>query len=163
MIEVHGPRHPEGFVSVALAKGYRLGFQASSDHISTHVSYACVIADEFSRKGLVDAIKARHCYAATDNIVLDFRADERAMMGDEIHSTSPSFKILVEGTGPIDRIELLRNGEVVKTFAVGLDASTARFTWQDEKPPVREKANYYYPRVEQKDGQLAWGSPIWVK
>ena len=36
---VHGPYKPDGFVSKALAKGYRLGFQASSDHISTHVSY----------------------------------------------------------------------------------------------------------------------------
>ncbi|MDA2936805.1 hypothetical protein MYX75_00880 [Acidobacteria bacterium AH-259-A15] len=28
-----------GFVSNALTKGYRLGFQASSDHVSTHMSY----------------------------------------------------------------------------------------------------------------------------
>jgi hypothetical protein len=163
MIQVHGPMQPKGFVSEALAKGYRLGFQASSDHISTHVSYACVIADEFSRQGLVAALKARHCYAATDNIVLDFRADGRAMMGDEIHSASPGFELMVQGTGPIDHIDILRNGEVVKRFPVGLDASDARFVWQDQKPPVRENGNYYYARVVQKDGQLAWGSPIWVK
>ncbi len=52
MDRLHGPFKPDGFVSRALAKGYRLGFQASSDHISTHVSYACVVAEEFSRKGL---------------------------------------------------------------------------------------------------------------
>ena len=73
MDRIHGPFKPDGFVSLALDKGYRLGFQASSDHISTHVSYACVVAEEFSRKGLIDAIKKRHTYAATDNIVLDVR------------------------------------------------------------------------------------------
>ena len=25
-----------------------------------------------------------------------------------------------------------------------------------------EKASYYYVRVIQKDGQMAWASPIWV-
>ena len=54
---IHGPYKPDGFVSLALDKGYRLGFQASSDHISTHVSYACVLAEEFSRKGLIDAMQ----------------------------------------------------------------------------------------------------------
>ena len=34
-----GGWRPLGFVSLALQKGYRLGFQASSDHISTHISY----------------------------------------------------------------------------------------------------------------------------
>src|SRR5262249_19339581 len=33
-----GGWRPLGFVSLALQKGYRLGFQASSDHISTHMS-----------------------------------------------------------------------------------------------------------------------------
>ncbi len=70
---IHGKYEAAGFVSNALAKGYKLGFQASSDHISTHVSYACILAEEFSRKGIVEAMKKRHTYAATDNIILDVR------------------------------------------------------------------------------------------
>lgn len=31
-----GGWRPKGFVSVALGKGYKLGFESSSDHISTH-------------------------------------------------------------------------------------------------------------------------------
>ena len=34
-----GGWRPKGFVNLALEKGYKLGFQASSDHISTHMSY----------------------------------------------------------------------------------------------------------------------------
>ena len=29
----------KGWVSMALQKGYQLGFEASSDHVSTHMSY----------------------------------------------------------------------------------------------------------------------------
>ena len=35
-----GGWRPKGFISLALDKGYRLGFESSSDHVSTHISYA---------------------------------------------------------------------------------------------------------------------------
>jgi hypothetical protein len=72
---------------LALDKDYRLGFQASSDHISTHVSYACILAEEFSRKRLIKSMRRRHSYAATDNIVLDVRLGNH-LMGDEVESGS---------------------------------------------------------------------------
>ena len=37
---------PEGMLSVAWGKGYKLGVIASSDHFSTHISYACVYTDD---------------------------------------------------------------------------------------------------------------------
>ena len=64
---------PKGFVWNAWAKGYKLGIQAASDHLSTHISYACTISPDGTRKGLLDAMRARHSYGATDNIVLDYR------------------------------------------------------------------------------------------
>ena len=76
---------PEGFWWNALAKGYKLGVQSSSDHWSTHISYACLLAEKFTREGLVDAIRKRHAYGATDNIVLEFRASAGGaehIMGD---------------------------------------------------------------------------------
>jgi hypothetical protein len=159
---IHGKYEPAGFVSLALAKGYKLGFQSSSDHISTHVSYACILAEEFSRKGLVDAMKKRHTYAATDNIVLDVRCGN-AIMGDEVKADKPKFDVVVLGTGPLAKVDVLRNSEVVHTAK--LDEKTlgeTRFTWQDENPPPTEKLNYYYVRVMQQNGQMAWSSPIWL-
>jgi len=41
---------PQGFWWNALAKGYKLGVQASSDHWSTHISYACLLTDNFTKK-----------------------------------------------------------------------------------------------------------------
>jgi hypothetical protein len=158
---VHGPFKPDGFVSAALDKGYRLGFQASSDHISTHMSYACILAEEFSRQGLVDAMRKRHTYAATDNIVLDVRLGNLGIMGDEVRTGAPRLDVVVLGTGPIDQVDIIRNGEVVHTERPG--KAEARFRWDDAAPlRGRDKPSYYYVRVQQKDGQMAWASPIWV-
>ena len=38
-----GGYQPKGFIWNALEKGYKLGFQSSSDHVSTHLSYAVVL------------------------------------------------------------------------------------------------------------------------
>ena len=82
-------------------------------------------------------------------------------MGDEIRAAKPRLDVVVLGTGLIDRVEVLRNGEVVHTERPGKDE--ARFVWEDPKPLKGEQASYYYVRVLQKDGQMAWASPIWVK
>jgi len=55
-----GSYGPKGFVWLAWEKGYKLGVQASSDHVSTHSSYAMVLSDDYSRQGLVAAMRQRH-------------------------------------------------------------------------------------------------------
>jgi hypothetical protein len=159
---IHGPFRPAGFVSLALNKGYRLGFQSSSDHVSTHISYACILAEEFSRKGLIEALKKRHSYAATDNIVLDVRMGAN-IMGDEVRTAKPSLDVVVLGTDPLDRVEVLRDGQVVHTYRPEKASEEARLHWDDPVPKNGERASYYYVRVMQKDGQMAWASPIWVR
>ncbi len=66
----------------------------------------------------------------------------------------------VLGTGSLASVEILRGPEVVHTQRP--TGSDARFKWQDANPPDGGKAVYYYVRVQQKDGNMAWGSPIWV-
>jgi hypothetical protein len=160
---IHSSYKADGFVSSALAKGYRLGFQASSDHVSTHVSYACILAEELSRKGLMEAMRKRHAYAATDNIVLDMRMGTLGLMGDEVRTTKPRLDVVAIGTGPIDRVEVLRNGKVEHTGRPGKDPAEVRFRWDDPAPVKGDAPSYYYVRVIQKDGQMAWASPIWVQ
>jgi hypothetical protein len=159
---IHGAFRPLGFVSKGLAKGNRLGFQASSDHVSTHVSYTCVLAEEFSRKGLIEAMKKRHTYAATDNIVLDVRMGGN-LMGDEVRTDRPALDVVVLGTGAIEQVDVLRDEDVVHTDRPNGQSSEARFRWEDPAPPRGERASAYYVRVLQRNGQMAWASPIWVK
>jgi len=159
----HGaPYRPAGFVWNAWAKGYKLGVQASSDHIATHDSYACVLVEEREaggREGIVRAMRQRHAYAATDNIILDVRMAGH-LMGDIFETReNPPLEVKVMGTGPIERVEVVRSGKFVHVVRPG--GAGAEFAFRDNDAPVGE--SYYYVRVEQGDGQMAWSSPIWVK
>ena len=101
----------------AWAKGYKLGVQASSDHLSTHISYACTLAEDFTREGLLDAMRRRHSYGATDNIILDFQAEangESYIMGDIIQSkTARVSKLHVIGTSKIKQLVLVKNQQLI--------------------------------------------------
>src|SRR5262249_62025464 len=120
----------------------------------------CVLASEFSRKGLIDAMKKRHTYAATDNIVLEVRMGALGLMGDEVRTDKPGLDVVVLGTGPLARMEVLRDGEVVHTVKPEKNASEARFHWDDPSPRKGDKASYYYVPVEQQDGAVARASPL---
>jgi hypothetical protein len=150
---------PKGFVNLALQKGIKFGFQASSDHWSTHISFFVILAEGRDRQSLLKAVKQRHCYAATDNILVDFRCGD-AIMGDEIAiKQAPKFDMHVVGTSKIAKIDVLRDSEVIDTLTpAGADYKAA---WTDANP--KNGTHYYYIRVLQADGEIAWGSPIWVE
>jgi len=154
-----GGWEPKGFLDNALKdKGYRLGFESSSDHWSTHISYCIVLAEKHDRQGILDGLKKRHVYGATDDIILDVRSGAH-LMGDELRTNvAPRLEINVQGTGAIARIDVLRDSEVVETIKPG--KAEFRGTWTEPRPQAG--VHYYYVRVEQQDGQLAWASPLWI-
>ena len=154
---------PAGYIWKALAKGYRLGFEAASDHCSTHISYSCILSKGTSREEIADAMRKRHTYGATDNIILDFRvtaAGKEYIQGDEIpHTGAYTLKVNVAGTGAIARVAVVHN-ESYAYFAQGAGKREMQFTYSDPHPAQGE--NRYYVRVEQEDGNLAWSSPVWI-
>ncbi len=160
-----GGYKPDGMVSVAWAKGYRLGVQASSDHLATHTSYSMLLAEENSRDGLVNAIRSRRTYGATDNIIVDFRLDEEGrehLMGSDVAiAGTPTLKVHIEGTDNLAEVEIVKNNAVVYRQTPG--AKTVDFEYSDSGTPG-EEADFYYVRVRQsdRDRQVAWSSPIWV-
>jgi hypothetical protein len=153
---------PEGFVWNAWKKGYRLGVQSSSDHVSTHGSYAILYATEVSRAAILEAIRARRAYAATDNILLDFRVNGH-MMGEAFRSAeTPLLTAYIAGTAPIRKVAVIRNNTYIHTGTPSAEGATSfRFSYLDNQP--LSGGSYYYIRVEQTDGQLAWSSPIWIE
>jgi hypothetical protein len=76
-----GEFEPKGFINLALLKGYKFSFESSSDHGSTHISYGMVFAEGNTRDDMIAAMKKRHTYAATDNIIADFRAPDCVRFG----------------------------------------------------------------------------------
>jgi len=157
-----GGFRPAGYVWNAWAKGYKLGVQSSSDHLSTHISYACIIASEYTRQGLVDAMRRRHSYGATDNIILDYRiqTEGREYLQGDIVETPGTFRLSVKviGTRPVRQIDIIRNNQFI--HSVQPLKQEVSFTFIDNQPLSGE--SYYYVRVIQVDDQMAWSSPIWV-
>jgi len=156
-----GGFEPAGFVWNALAKGYRLGFQSSSDHVSTHWSYAVVLTEDASRQGIIDAFRKRHSYAATDNIILDVRSGDH-LMGDVFETSGrPTLEIVAQGTTPIRRLHVIKDNKYV--FSTEPKESTVKMRYTDEDRDLKPgQTSYYYVRVEQEDGNLAWASPMWI-
>jgi hypothetical protein len=152
-------RFEAGYVWNAWAKGLKLGVQSSSDHVSTHISYAALFVDRIDRRSILDAIRARRSYASTDNIVVDLRVAGRFMGTSGVAAARPKVEARVLGTAPIETVEVIRSNKVIYTH-LG-NAPTARFDFIDTDPGSGER--YYYIRVRQKDTQLAWSSPVWVK
>ncbi len=159
-----GTNQPAGFVWSAWKKGWRIGLLSNSDHESTHQSYACVWAVELTNTAVLDAIKQRRSYAATDNIVLQFEATSngarKVKMGGELAASDPpSLSFRVSATAPVDSLEMLRSGEVVYSSTPG--TATVAVDFRDEDAPSHGSAHYHV-RIVQRDGQIAWSSPIWI-
>jgi hypothetical protein len=150
---------PKGFINLALLKGYKFSFQSSSDHTSTHISYAMVYSEGNSRQDLLQAMRARHTYGATDNIIADWRCGEH-MQGDEFKTDkAPEFQLKLRGTAPFSKVTIVKDD-------VELNVSTPKqadvdLAWADPRPTAG-KTSYYYVRGEQADGELVWASPMWV-
>ena len=158
-----GGWEPKGFVNLALLKGYKLAFQCSSDHLSTHISYANVYAESLSREALLQAIRERHIYGSTDNIVAEFTAEaggRRFMLGDAFTTTQPPrLRIRLRGTAPWAKVTLVKNDVEIPLAC----EQTPEFdqTWTDPSPAAGTES-YYYVRGEQSDGELVWVSPMWI-
>ena len=149
---------PAGFVWQAWEKGLKLGVQSSSDHVSTHASHGMIWVEELTREAIIEAIRARRAYAATDNILVDFRVNGR-LMGEAFETSDrPRLEARVIGTAPIRKVEVIKNNTYIHTRRG--DRSELSFSYVDNN--VREGESYYYIRVEQQDGELAWASPVWV-
>ncbi|HTM48915.1 MAG TPA: hypothetical protein VL285_09555 [Bryobacteraceae bacterium] len=154
-----GGWRPKGFVNLALEMGYKLSFQASSDHISTHMSYCNLLARDATREAALEAFKKRHVYGATDHILAEFTSGGH-MMGDAFSSSAaPSFRVKLTGTAPFAKVHVIKNNQYVYSTSPG--KANVDFTWRDSKPDPG-KTSYYYVRGEQSDGEIVWVSPMWI-
>ncbi len=163
-VSAHGAYQPAGFYWNALAKGYKLGVESSSDHISTHSSYTMIYTPSMQRTDIVESMRSRHAYGATDNIIVDFQAVDSQgrtyMMGDSFSATAaPRLNVKVYGTSTLQRVAIIKDGKFV--FTTAPQSRNAEFVYVDNSPSPGE--SWYYVRVIQMDRNLAWSSPIWVK
>jgi len=154
-----GGWRPLGFVSRALEKGYRLGFQASSDHISTHMSYCNLWVSEPTREAIMEAFGKRRVYGATDNILADVRCGGHFMGEEFAVSEPPSISVKLWGTANFAKVHIIKDNQYVYTAEPG--TRKVDFVWKDSSA-AKGKTSYYYVRGEQADGELVWVSPMWI-
>ena len=154
-----GGWRPKGFINLALERGYQFGFEASSDHVSTHMSYSIVLVADDRREAILESLRKRHVYAATDDILADVSSGSH-LMGD-VFSTAeaPELRVKLSGTAPFARVQVIKDNQYVYTTEPA--AREVEFRWRDNAPQPG-KTSYYYVRGEQQDGELVWASPFWI-
>ena len=171
------------YLREALDRGLRFGFLASSDghdghpgnaqspeskhhHIYHHLGSGRVgvLAEELTRSAVFEALYERRCYATTGPpIIIDFRLGGR-MMGGELkrEDVGSSYRLRYSVTVPafLERVDLIRDGAVVKSHSFVERKSCFKVEHLEEVD--EENSTYYYVRVIQSDGEMAWSSPIFI-
>ena len=160
------------FVRDALSRGYRLGIIGSGDTHDGHPGQRTLGAEvsgilgvystELTREAVWDAFKSRRVYATSGpKIILDFRAAD-SPMGSEVEWASSQgpvpLVISAIGCDIIGSVEIIRNGE--KIFDEKAEGFFVHFLLEDNNP--KNGTSWYYARVLQMDGNIAWSSPVWV-
>jgi len=150
---------PGYFLQDAWARGVVIGVIASPDHGGGY-GKAAVYAPELSREAILDALRTRHCYGTTAaKIFLDVRVDGH-LMGEKVAAPAGKaveVKIRARCPADIKSIEVCRNNKFIYTTSP--KGRQAELTFVDRDPlPGR---SYYYVRVIQADGEIAWSSPVW--
>lgn len=191
-VPIDSGERPEGFVQRALAMGRRLGFVGGGDDHYGHPGdpvatgaepfryrdgLMAVWAPELTRAAIFRAMYDRHTYATTGaRMIVLFRVGGH-FMGDEVRladrpdlAERREIEGFIAGETRLAQVEIIRNNEVVHSFRP--QASETTLEWTDDEPlePLAltgcdnsgPRFVFYYLRVLQSDGEMAWGSPVWV-
>ena len=184
------PTVPEGYVDRALAMGWRVGFTAGGDdhvsHAGTDFPFGphkygaglmCVLAAACTREAVWDALWHRRVVATSGpRILLNYTLNGQPLGSELSAAAMPeladtrTLRIACHATAPVERLDIIRSNHIVHSVAdCGLDCE---LTWHDESPLADALLSaakhcdhpfaFYYVRVLQSDGQMAWASPVWI-
>ncbi len=179
---------PEGSIVEALKKNLRFGFVAGglddrgiygefydSSQAQYSPGHTAIICEKQTRESMLEALAKRSCYATTGaRIIVGFYIAGHPMGSELSTSIKPGLGInrhlsgYVAGTEKLKLIEIIRNGEVLHSF--NPTEYHYDYYYDDMEPLDKVTLNgngsdpfvFYYLRVTQEDGQMAWSSPIWV-
>jgi hypothetical protein len=169
-------RPQEGhFVRDALSRGYKLGIIASGDTHDGHPGQRSinarvngilgVYASELTREAVWEAFQKRRVYGTSGpKIILNFRVCD-SPMGSQVSWSKSKGPVPIVFRAvccdDIDKVEIIRSG--VPIFREkGENIGGVFVILLIEDPEPQEGTSPYYARVLQKDGNMAWSSPVWV-
>ncbi len=178
----------EGSIRNALNSGHRFGFVAGGwdnkgiykdiDEESQTIysqGATAILTPEYSRDALFQSLYNRRCYATTGARIIVFFNIAKSPMGTELNSKEKPGLLynryiegFIAGTAPLEEVAIFRNGVLLKAYKD--QPETFSFEHYDDEllekailtPDLEKPFAYYYIRVTQKDGHIAWGTPIWI-
>lgn len=179
---------PEGSIVEALKKNLRFGFVAGglddrgiyadffeSEQTQYTPGMTGIICEKYTRESMLEALSRRSCYGTTGaRIIVGFYIAGHPMGSELSTGVKPGLGVnrhisgYVAGTDELKLIEVIRNGEVLHTITPS--SYHCDYTYDDMEPldtvtlsvKGHEPFAFYYLRVTQNDGHVAWSSPIWV-
>jgi hypothetical protein len=171
----------EWLLEDALKAGYKVGVVSNSDGhkgrpgashpgASTFGAYGgltCVLAESLTREALFEAVRARRCYgvSAAQRIHVEVRVNDLPM-GAEGRTAGP-VRIVgrAVGTGPIERVDVLRGVEVLRTVSPYTAASCEssnryRIAWAGSRVRGRDRLTRWDGSLELSAGRFVAAEPF---
>lgn len=165
------PADSGNFTQDALGAGWKLGFIGSSDmHYLSHIDqaykygFAAVSAPGLTREDIWAGLKSRQTYATTGvRILLDLDVDGAAMGGVVAlgERRQVPLRAEVNGTDALARVELVQYDGAAWAVVWSGDPQGALDFTVDQPTLAVKPGDVLYLRVAQKDGNMAWASPVW--
>jgi hypothetical protein len=178
-----------GYVRNALALGWRVGFTAGGDdhigHWGTEHLFGpykqglmSVEAAERTRRAIFEAMRNRRTVATTGSrMLLTYKLNgqpfgsELSLKGDPTLTSARKLVVEFHGTAPAAKVDIIRNNKIVHSrpgngqrdvSATWLDTEPIGNTWMPAARYCNHPFTFYYVRVTQTDGEIAWASPVWI-
>lgn len=166
---------PGHFARDALDTGRRYAFLGSGDSHNGHPGLshldgrspnsglAAIVTETLDADALLAALRARRVYATSGaRIVLRF-----ALAGHPMGSTLEAASVAagaglfvhVRGSAAIERVDVIRSGVVQLSIEGDGGSELAAEAGFD----TLRAGDYVYVRVVQRDGEMAWSSPVFVR
>ncbi len=171
----------EWLLEDALRGGYRVGVVANSDghkgrpgashpgasQFGASGGLTCVLAESLTREAVFDALKARRCYGVTaaQRIHVELAVNGLPMGGDGRASGPVRIGGRVAGTGPIERVDVLRGLELVRTItpytARSFEGSRRyRIAWAGSRVRGRDRLTGWDGYLELSEGCITGAEPF---
>ena len=159
----------------ALALGHRLGFTSGTDnHIAFptrnaltdtapgYIGLTGFLTPRRTRDDAWNALHHRHTYGTTGVPILCHFTVDHQPMGSAVNAKGRAAlpaEIAFYATDTITDVELIAAGKTVQSFEVN---AADTFRWAGDLPIPDGEHPYWYVRLRQADGHLAWTSPIFI-
>lgn len=171
----------EWLIEDALRSGYRVGFVANSDGhkgrpgashpgASTFGAYGgltCVLADALTREAVFDALRARRCYAVSAAQRIHVELSVNGLPMGALGRSSGPVRLVgrVVGTGPIERVDVFRGLELIRTLSPytpgSFDGSNRyRVAWAGSRVRGRDRLTTWDGYLELSAGRIVGAVPF---